>query len=461
MRISQITTQLDSLIEQTITISGWVMSVRSQKVMSFIRINDGSNPGGAQIIDNNNRCPTLDMGMSVRVTGVVRRCPNPQQPFEIWMESICILGEVDDSYPLSKNKLPLDHLRKYAHLRARTSTFGSVFRLKSAISHATHDFFRAAGFLHLNPNIITSNDCEGNSSVFYVTEHSLSNHSSLPTEEKSDRHDWSKDHFDKPVSLTVSSQLSLEALACSLGPVYTDNKSFRAEHSNTHKHLSEFQHLEIELPFTSLVELMDIAEAYVKSVGQYLMARHHSDIANLDKFSSKGLEERVNAIIATPFVRITYDHAMSLLSKASLKNRVEYGCDLCSEFETYLTTHFQAPVFVTEWPSSIKSFYMKQMPVLAETVQKCENFDLLMPYGVGELVGASMREDDLVTLQKVMQEKGVSEESLPFYLDLRRYGRCQNGGWGLGLDRLTMLFTGMENIKDCTPFPVYYKSCSY
>ena len=458
MRISHLAKQFETVIDQSVTLSGWVMSVRKQKTVTFIRINDGSNAAGAQIVDAS-VSPSLDMGMSVSVTGFVRRCPTPAQPFEIELSKIIILGEVEDGYPLSKNKLPLDHLRKYAHLRARTSTFGSIFRLKSAISHATHDFFREAGFLHLNPNIITSNDCEGNSSVFYVTEHSLSNHSALPTEEKTDRHDWGRDHFDKPVSLTVSSQLSLEALACSLGPVYTDNKSFRAEHSNTHKHLSEFQHLEIELPFTSLVELMDIAEAYVKSVGQYLMARHHSDIANLNLFSSKGLEERVNEIIATPFVRITYDEALSLLGTASLKNRVEYGCDLCAEFETYLTNHFKAPVFVTEWPSSIKSFYMKQMP--NGGIQKCENFDLLMPYGVGELVGASMREDDLATLQRVMREKGVSEESLPFYLDLRRYGRCQNGGWGLGLDRLTMLFTGMENIKDCTPFPVYYKSCSY
>lgn len=474
IRLKNLYSTYESLIGKSVSLKGWVMSVRQQKEITFIKLNDGSNPGGVQLVNEGREIPPLAMGMSLAVTGTVVVSPSPQQPFEIHVTELIILGTLlDDNYPLSKGKLPFDYLRKHAHFRARTSTFGSVFRIKSAISHATHEFFRDSGFLHLNPNIITSNDCEGNSSVFYVTEHSLSEHSNLPVIDEtdktnqhvcslSDKHDWTKDHFDKPVSLTVSSQLSLEALACSLGPVYTDNKSFRAEHSNTHKHLSEFQHLEIELPFTSLTELMDIAEGYVKSVGQYLFRHAGEDIDNLSKFISKGLRERVEAVVSLPFIRITYDDAITLLKNAKgLKNKVEYGEDLCSEFENYLTSHYGRAVFVYHWPSSIKSFYMKQIPLDSKNVQKCENFDLLMPYGVGELVGASMREDDLDTLLNVMSKKGVSPDNLPFYLDLRRYGKCQNGGWGLGLDRLCMLFTGMENIKDCVPFTVSYKNCNY
>jgi asparaginyl-tRNA synthetase len=260
--------------------------------------------------------------------------------------------------------------------------------------------------------------------------------------------------------------LQLEALACSLGAVYTTNKSFRAEHSSTHKHLSEFEHLEIENIFTSLDQLMDVAEKYIMFVGSYLLKHSDNDIENLGKFVSKGLRDRIITIIQTPFVRISYTEAIEILQKASsLSKPVVYGEDLCSEFENYLTNHFKTGVFVRDWPSSIKSFYMKQLPIGNTydntNVPKCSNFDLIMPYGIGELIGGSEREDKLDVLLDMMKEKGVKEEPLRWYTDLRRFGSVPHAGFGLGLDRMCMMFTGMENIKDCVAFPVHYKHCEY
>jgi asparaginyl-tRNA synthetase len=449
------------LLNQTVTVNGWVLSVRSQKEIAFVKLNDGSNAKGIQLIvrSDNPILSELSIGTSIRATGTLISSPSPQQPYELDVNDISIYGTTDPSYPLSKGKLPLDYLRNHAHLRSRTSSFGSIFRIKSAISHATHEYFRQIGFLHVNPNIITINECEGGAGVFHVTEHPLTQHSSLPEKKEDHTHDWDRDHFGRPAFLTVSSQLQLEALACSLGSVYTTNKSFRSEHSNTHKHLSEFEHLEIEDTFTNLDDLMTTGENYIRFVGQYLLDHCSEDIDNLGKFVSKGLRERIETIVGTTFHRITYDEAVSLLKKgqSSLSKEVVYGEDLCSEFENYLVKELGGPVFVYNWPSLIKSFYMKQIP----HTSLCSNFDLLMPYHVGELIGGSMREDNMEVMLNVMKEKGVSPEPLKFYTDLRKYGTVPHGGFGLGLDRMCMMFTGMENIKDVVAFPVYYSSCEY
>lgn len=478
MKLNILNTMYSELLNTTITVNGWVMTCRTQKDITFIKINDGSNAKGIQLIVDSS-CNELDKvttGCSITATGLLVKSPAPEQPYEMQVHDLIILGcSSPDEYPLAKGKLPMDYLRKYVHLRARTSSFGSIFRIKSAISHAMHEFFRDQGYHHINPNIITVNECEGGAGVFQITEHDISNHNMLPkvkdisgnvTSNVTNNHDWKQDHFDRPAFLTVSSQLQLEALACSLGSVYTTNKSFRSEHSTTNKHLSEFEHLEIETTFITLEELMQIGEDYIKYVGRYLLENALEDIDNLGKFVSKGLKERIKCITEVQFIRLKYSDAIDILKKASgLSKPVEYGEDLCSEYENYLTTFFNAPVFVYNWPLAIKSFYMKpsskpsSKPSLNDDT--CENFDLLMPYKVGELIGGSMRNDNYESILEIMKTKGVTPDPLQFYLDLRKFGSVPHGGFGLGLDRMCMMFTGMDNIKDVVAFPVHFKNCNY
>jgi asparaginyl-tRNA synthetase len=310
MLISEIFIKHIELLDSDITVNGWIVTSRSQKDVTFIKLNDGSHPEGIQVITNST--DKFYVGMSLIIDGKLVKSPAEGQLFEIQATNIKILGQCDPTeYPLSKTKMSLDYLRNYNHLRFRTSSFGSIFRIKSAISHATHIFFEENNYLHLDPNILTVNECEGGAGVFQVTEKDISLPKKLALEtveilnpltnkkEKNitDKYDWSSDHFSKPVYLTVSSQLQLEAIACSLGSVYTTNKSFRSEHSNTNKHLSEFGHLEIETCFISLDELMNIGEQYIKFVGNYLLKNRLSDIDNLSKFVSKGLKERIETIV--------------------------------------------------------------------------------------------------------------------------------------------------------------------
>ena len=471
MKLKFLHNNYQSFLNKEIKVNGWILTVRYQKNICFIKLNDGSNPQGIQLIherdekrdekNDENDKNRLYTGCCISCVGTLVESPSPQQPYELKVNTITLIGNIESDYPLAKTKLSLEYLRKHTHLRSRTSSFGSIFRIKSSISQATHDFFREKDFLHINPNIITINECEGGAGVFQITENSLTDYLSLPTKEETDEkkekklYDWDKDHFGKPVFLTVSSQLQLEALACSIGSVYTTNKSFRSEHSNTHKHLSEFEHLEIEDIFIDLDELMSIAEEYIKYVANYLLQNCMDDILNLDKFISKGLLNRVKEINNMIFHRISYDEAIGILSKSNeLSKKAVYGEDLCSEFENYLVDYHKGPVFVYNWPSSVKSFYMKQLGN-----GLCSNFDLLMPYHIGELIGGSMREENLAVMLNVIKEKGVDPKPLSFYTDLRKYGTVPHGGFGLGLDRMCMLFTGIENIKDVVAFPVYYKNC--
>ena len=471
LTIKKIFSDYTNLFDKSIQINGWVQTTRSQKDMTFIKLNDGTNPEGIQIIveGNDNK---YSIGISLQVDGKLVKSPAQGQLFELQAETITILGDCDPTiYPLSKGKMSLDYLRNYQHLRPRTNTFGCAFRIKSSITQATHRFFEEEDYLHLDPNILTINECEGGAGVFQVTEKDISipsklalkkievkqENKELKNEKKvTENYDWSQDHFGKPVYLTVSSQLSLEPLACSLRNVYTTNKSFRSEHSSTHKHLSEFTHLEIETCFLTLDELMDIGEKYIKYVAKYLLDKRMSDIASLSAFISKGLKERIETIVSATFHRVKYADAIKIAQDKGKK--VNYGEDLSSEIETCLTEHFNGPVFVYHWPIAIKSFYMKRD---LEDSTICHNFDLLMPYRVGELIGGSMREDSYDKLIEMMKMKGVSEEPMKFYSDLRKFGSVPHGGFGLGLDRMSMLFTGLESIKDTVPFPVYFQSCEY
>ena len=439
---------------KNVKVSGWVLTMRCQKDFSFIKLIDGLQ----LVIDNNKiQCDNITTGVSIKVIGNIVESPSKGQQYELHVEELQVLGYADpEIYPLSKGKLPLTYLRSYPHLRCRTITYRSIFRIKSSITFATHLFFKENNYLHLDPNILTVNECEGGAGVFQVTEKDITDLTKLEKIKDTNLYDWSTDHFEKPVYLTVSSQLQLEALCCSLGAVYTTNKSFRSEHSSTNKHLSEFTHLEIENCFINLKDLMDIGEKYIKFIGNYLLENNIDDLKSLDGFVSKGIIEKINAIINSMFIRLDYKDAIEIINKSE-NIKIAYGEDLSSECENHLTEYFNNnPVFVTNWPISIKSFYMKQN----EDGITCSNFDLIMPHKVGELIGGSMREENLDKLLNMMKIKGVDPKPLEFYLDLRKFGTVPHGGFGLGLDRLCMLFTGMESIKDVVPYPVYYKNCS-
>ena len=510
----------------------------SSNILGFCNINDGSNVNGLQVIVYTDIIDKeifdkffqdIRIGCYVKLFGKLVESPMSGQKYELQLISYELIGDVYENYPLTKNKMNLETLRNFYHLRGRTNSFGSIYRIRSKLIKFIHDFFQDKDFLNLDPNIITTNECEGGAGVFQVTENDLTqldklpriqNHplhmngsdvadkigdafeilgsniknsaekikqdDNAPVEEKlghlvdcatnifdgvtnkvtkhvneMNKYDWSKDHFNCPTYLTVSSQLQLEALACSLGNVYTTNKSFRSEHSSTSKHVSEFTHLEIEMVNNSLDDLMDISEDMIKYSVKQIMERNMEDLENLNKFVSKGIIEQLNMIINYNFERIKYEDIINEINYDIVHDHVKlekitHGDDLSSLHENYITKKYGSPVFVTHWPISIKSFYMKQ-----SDNGLCECFDLLMPFGIGELIGASQREDDYDKLMNMMKIKKVDEKSMEFYTDLRKYGSCPHGGFGLGFDRLLMLITGIQNIKDVIPFPVFYKSCKY
>lgn len=413
-------------------ISGWVRTVRdSSQNLGFCNINDGTNVNGLQIVISSDHMDEeqikeffkkVNTGVYLKCGGKLIVSPAKGQKYEMHLLYFQIVGEVDENYPLCKSKMNLDTLRNHIHLRARTNTFGSIFRIRSSLMKILHDFYHSKGYLHLDPNIITTNECEGGAGVFQVTEKDLSNIKSFPFTNDGN-YDWSKDHFCSPVYLTVSSQLQLEAMACALGNVYTVNKSFRSEHSSTSKHVSEFTHLEIEIINNTFSELMDVGEEMIKFCISTLFLRNCEDIDNLNRFVSKGLKDRLLKIRDQKFIRKKYSEIVKeILDDIESKNltyldKLKYGDDLGSEHENYITEKYDSPVFVTHWPFKIKSFYMKQCED-----NTCESFDLLMPHGIGELIGASQREDRYDHLLNAMKDKNVSLEHMQFYLDLRRFG---------------------------------------
>ena len=463
------------IIGKTVTVSGWVRTVRtSESTFGFCLINDGSNISGLQIIISKefmDESKVIDFlkniktGFSIQCTGLIVESPAKGQDVEMQLKEYSVYGKVAEGFLLSKNRVNFDTLREYSHLRVRTNAFGSIFRIRNVLSMAVHEFYQSLGYLHLDPNIITVNECEGGAGVFQLTEKDISKLSNLKFTK--DNYDWSTDHFNKPAYLTVSSQLQLEALACGLGNVYTTNKSFRSEHSNTSKHVSEFTHLEIEMVFNTFQELMNNGRDLVKFCIKKVLDNCMEDLENLNKFVSKGIIDRLKHILNTDEKVVSHREAVDLVNSeldyfkkkdkknGKLMDKLEYSDDLSSIHESFLTDKFNTCVFVTHWPISIKSFYMKQCDD-----GTCESFDLLVP-GIGELIGASQREDDFDKLSDMMDKKGVDKEDLSFYLDLRKYGSVPHGGFGLGFDRLLMLVTGITNIKDVIPFPVHYKNCSF
>lgn len=453
-----------------VTIYGWVRTVRSSSnILGFCVINDGSNVNGMQIVISSDFInedkiasffKNVNTGMFLNCTGNIILSPSKGQKYEMQLLDYEIKGTVEESYPLAKSKMNLDTLREYIHLRGRTNTFGSVFRIRSSLMKLLHDFYHNEGFLNIDPNIITVNECEGGAGVFQITENNLSKPGNLKTIKDTELYDWNTDHFCNPVYLTVSSQLQLEAMACSLGNVYTMNKSFRSEHSSTTKHVSEFTHLEIEMVNINMDDLMNISEKMIKYIIKKLFETNNEDLENLDKIVSNGLIEKLKYLENCVYKKMKYVDVVKEINDDIIKNKLKIpklmdGDDLGSLHENYITQKYNLPIFLTHWPMQLKSFYMKEQDGY------CESYDLLLPYGIGELIGASMREDDYDKLIKMMNIKGINPKNLEFYLDLRRYGTCPHGGFGLGFDRLLMLVTGIQNIKDVIPFPVYYKNCKY
>ena len=450
-------------------VSGWVRTVRSSsQSLAFCLINDGSNVNGLQIvlsIDNIEEkmieqfIQNVSVGSYIECHGTIGISPAQGQDYEMQLHHFKVIGLIEDGYPLSKGKINLDTLRNYYHLRGRTNTFGSVFRIRSALMKYTSQFFDKHDFLHLDPNIITINDCEGGGEAFKVTEHDFTVKCDDPSKVK---YTWANDHFRRPAYLTVSSQLQLEAMACCLGNCYTMNKSFRAEHSNTRKHLSEFTHLEIEMIQNSMEDLMKIGEDYIKYIIKQLLENHIEELENLNKFVSKGIIQRLEDIISKSFIKIEYNIVINEINQDIVNQKMElellkYGDDLSSKHEDYITQKYNNGVFVTKWPMSLKSFYMKQ----DDSDGSCYSFDLLMPYGIGEIIGGSQREENYDKLISMMIKKNMNVDNLSFYTDLRKYGTCPHGGFGLGFERLCMLVTGMNNIRDVVPFPVCYENCNY
>lgn len=445
-----------ALLNTEVTIKGWIRTVRNQKTFTFVEVNDGSTLANLQVIvDSNvpdfaNIVGRLTTGASIAATGTIKESPIPEQPLELHASTIEIIGDCNaESYPLQKKRHTFEFLRTIAHLRPRTNTLGAVARVRSAVSMATHKFFQDRGFLWVPTPIITASDCEGGGKMFRVTTLDPQE----PPLDPQGKVDWSRDFFSKPAYLTVSGQLNGEIFACALSDIYTFGPTFRAENSNTARHLAEFWMIEPEMAFADIKDNMACAESYLKFVIGYVMDRCPEDLAFFDKFTSEGLLKRLEHILETPFEHASYTYAVRILEKANkaFEFPVKWGLDLQSEHERYLTEEFFGkPVILTDYPKEIKAFYMRQN----EDEKTVAAMDVLVPR-IGEIIGGSQREERLPVLEQKLDEMNLPKESYWWYLELRKYGSIPHAGYGVGFERLMQLVTGMENIRDVIPFPRY------
>ncbi len=457
------------------TVKGWVRTFRSKR---FIALNDGSTVNSLQVVVDFEKMPSsllkqITTGAALAVTGKVMPSPGSGQQVELHAEEVRVLGQSDpEKYPLQPKKHSLDFLREVAHLRFRTNTFGAVFRLRNALAFAIHQFFNERGFVYLHTPVITASDAEGAGEMFKVTTLDLN---SVPKTE-SGAVDFKQDFFGRATNLTVSGQLEAELGALALGDVYTFGPTFRAENSNTTRHLSEFWMVEPEMAFYDLEDNMNLAEAMLKYVIRYVLDHHKDDLQFLEQRllteekqkpqnerSPMTLTERLQFCLENAFQRITYTEAIAILqnSKAYKKKKFQYpvawGTDLQSEHERYLVEkHFKNPVIITDYPKDIKAFYMKQN----DDDKTVGAMDVLFP-GIGEIIGGSQREENLDKLQSRIAELKLPVKDLYWYLDTRRFGTCPHAGFGLGFERLVLFVTGMTNIRDVIPFPRTPKNAQF
>jgi asparaginyl-tRNA synthetase len=445
-----------------VTVAGWVRTRRDSKAgFSFIELYDGSAFDGIQVIADG-ALPNYDedvlrltIGSSVRVTGVLAESPGKGQRVEIKATEVEPVGFADpETYPLQKKRVSFEHLREIAHLRARTNTLGAVARVRNALSYATHRFFQDRDFLYLHAPIITASDAEGAGEMFRVTTLDPGTAGSNPGGT-----DHGQDFFGQPTFLTVSGQLSAETYALALDRVYTFGPTFRAENSNTRRHLAEFWMIEPEMAFADLNDNADLAEEYVQYLVRYVLDHCGDDLAFFDKWVQEGLVDHLESVADSEFERITYSEAINLLeaSGESFEHPVQWGADLQSEHERYLTEQvFNRPVTVTDFPFDFKAFYMRRN----DDGKTVAAMDVLVP-GVGEIIGGSQREERLDVLIDSMRIKGMDEEHYWWYLDLRRFGTTPHAGFGLGLERVVQFCTGMQNIRDVIPFPRTPRSAEF
>lgn len=463
-------------LSKKINVKGWVKTFRANR---FISLNDGSTIQNLQCVvdyENTNQAilSKINTGASIEIFGILIASQGKGQSVEIQTEKIIILGESDpDSYPIQPKKHSLEFLRENAHLRVRTNTFSSIFRIRSSISFAIHKYFKENGFVYVNTPIITGSDAEGAGEMFKVTTLNINK----AEVEDNGSIDYSKDFFGKETNLTVSGQLEAENMAMGLGKVYTFGPTFRAENSNTSRHLAEFWMIEPEMAFYDLIDNMNLAEDFIKYVLKYVVEDCKDDIdflnnrlINEDKNKPKQerheltLIERLNFVVNNDFVRITYTEAYEILknSKPNKKKKFkfpisEWGIDLQSEHERFLVEkHFKKPVIIYDYPSKIKAFYMR----MNDDGKTVKAMDILFP-GIGEIVGGSQREERLDVLKARIKELNIDEEELWWYLDLRKFGTVEHSGFGLGLERLILFATGMSNIRDVIPFPRTPKNAEF
>ncbi len=450
----------DTAVGTIVDVRGWVRTRRGNKYVQFVALNDGSTVHNLQIVFDMNKfndeeLKPITTGASIHVTGRLVESQGKGQKYEIQADTLEIYGTADDTYPLQKKGHTLEFLREKAHLRPRTNTFGAVLRVRSALAYAIHKFFHNKGFLYLHTPLITSSDCEGAGAMFQVTTLPLNE---LPRTDEGNV-DYSQDFFGKPTALTVSGQLEGELGATAIGEIYTFGPTFRAENSNTQRHLSEFWMIEPEMAFYDITDNMDLAEEFVKYCIRYVLDHCRDDIEFLAEHYDKELIDRLEFVLHNDFVRLTYTEGVEILEKSGHKFEfpVSWGVDLQSEHERYLVEkHFKKPVILTDYPKEIKAFYMKQN----EDGRTVRAMDVLFPQ-IGEIIGGSEREADFGKLKQRIDELHIPMKDMCWYLDTRRYGTVPHSGFGLGFERLLLFCTGMTNIRDVIPFPRTPKNCEF
>ena len=458
IHLKQIFKNPQEYLEKDLTVCGWIRSIRDSKAFGFIVINDGTFFEPLQIVyndtlENISDIRKLNVGAALIVTGKLVATPQAKQPFEIQASQIEIEGASTPDYPLQKKRHSFEYLRTISHLRPRTNTFQAVFRVRSLIAYAIHQFFQERDFVYVHTPLITANDCEGAGEMFRVTTLDMEN----PPKNPDGSIDYTKDFFNKETSLTVSGQLNGETYAMAFRNIYTFGPTFRAENSNTTHHAAEFWMIEPEIAFADLEDDMMLAESMMKYIIHFVLEHAPEEMNFFNSFVDKGLLDRLHNVVDSDFAHITYTEAIDLLKKHNDKftYKVEWGCDLQTEHERYLTEEiFKRPVFVTDYPKEIKAFYMK----LNEDGKTVAAMDCLVP-GIGEIIGGSQREENYDVLVSRMKELGMNTDSYDFYLDLRKYGTARHAGFGLGFERCVMYLTGMANIRDVLPFPRTVGNC--
>merc|ERR1711871_333116 len=469
----------DSLEGRDLTLKGWVRTVRKQKTLTFVELNDGSSLSSCQVVCDHASLPedvvkeaqSLQTGASISVVGALKESSGSKQKYDFQLPSMSLLGACPpEEYPLAKKRHSLEYLRTLAHIRPRTNTVAAVARVRSKLAQSIHRFFEGEEFFLVNTPVVTASDCEGAGEMFRVTTLDLDDVSSVPTKKDGEASgkgaDYGEDFFGKPAYLTVSGQLSAETYACAMGDVYTFGPTFRAENSQTARHLAEFWMLEPEMAFTEKNGAMDNVESMLKFVIGRAIEDCDEDLTFFDKFYEKGLKDRLKKIQEQDFVRLSYRDAIEMLKEEIKKDpskwqfpEVEFGTDLQTEHERWLCeSKFSSPVFVYDYPTGIKAFYMRQNE--SDGGETVAAFDLLVP-GVGELVGGSQREERLDVLLDRLDKLGLDKEDYWWYLDLRRFGTVPHSGYGLGFERLVTFITGIDNIRDAIAFPRYPGSAEF